>query len=243
MKEWHETLGHISRDAIIRTSKAVTGMIITDTELPFCNACALSKAKKIPFPDEDPNAPCTEMGDILVGDYQGPFQQRSLGGANGISSYIDRASGFAFSIAVNTKTSVFDHFVSINERYKTLHGKSIRILRTDNNGEYKNASFDIYCKDNGIIHQFTNPHTPEQNKCAKILATLNGTNLSRALWAEVHQTMTHVHNRTVRTGCTKTPYELWTGQCPNMANLHPIGTPAFVLIPKQNQQKLLTTPH
>jgi hypothetical protein len=50
IKEWHEVLGHISKEAIIRTCKAVKGMIISDTDLPFCDACALSKAKKIPFP-------------------------------------------------------------------------------------------------------------------------------------------------------------------------------------------------
>jgi hypothetical protein len=249
MKEWHEVLGHISKEAIIRTSKAVKGMVISDKHLPFCDACALSKAKKLPFPTEDPDTTCKEIGDIIVGDYQGPFAQRSLGGANGISSYIDRASGYVFSTAVKHKTSVFDHFVSINERYKTIHGRSIRILRTDNGGEYKNTLFTQYCQQNGIIHQFTNPHTPEQNKCAekhnqilyeKLLSILNATNLSRALWAEVHQTTVHIHNRTVRTGYTKTPYELWTGECPNLSNLHPIGTPTFVLIPKSNQQKLIT---
>jgi hypothetical protein len=224
-------------------------MIITDSVLPFCDACALSKAKKVPFPKEDPEDAPDAIGDVLVGDYQGPFAQRSLGGSNGISTLIDRSSGYVFSVAVRSKTSVFDHFVSINERYKTLHGRSIQILRTDNGGEYKNDSFNKYCIDNGILHQFTNPHTPEQNKCAEkhnqilyeiILATLNASNLSRALCAEVHQTTVHVHNRTVLAGQTMTPYELWTGEQPNDSNLHPVGATTFVLIPKPNQQKLVT---
>jgi hypothetical protein len=249
MQEWHEALGHISKDAIIRTSKAVTGMIITDTDLPFCEACALSKAKKVPFPQPASTTKPSIIGDILVGDYQGPFTQKSLGGATGISTYIDTTSGYAFCLAVQSKASVFEHFVTINERYKTQHGRSIRILRTDNGGEYKNSSFAQYCRDNGIIHQFTNPHTPEQNKRAekhnqifyeKLLATLNSSHLNRALSAEVLQTIVHVHNRTVRTGQTLTPYELWTGEQPNLSHLHPIGTPTFVLIPKANQQKLVT---
>jgi hypothetical protein len=101
LQEWHETLGHISREAIIKTSEAVLGMIITDKDslLSLCEACALSKAKKIPFPKQDPNSPEDQVGDILVGDYQGPFVQRSLGGANGISTYTDKASGYVFSQA------------------------------------------------------------------------------------------------------------------------------------------------
>jgi hypothetical protein len=249
MQEWHEVLGHISKDAIIRTSKAVTGMIITDTDLPFCEACTLSKAKKIPFPKPAPTTEPTIIGDILVGDYQGPFSQRSLGGATGISTYVDTTSGYAFCLAVQSKASVFEHFVTINEQYKTHHGRSIRILRTDNGGEYKNSSFTQYCRDNGITQQFTNPHTPKQNKRAekhnqifyeKLLTTLNSSNLSRALWAEVLQTVVHVHNRTVRTGQTLTPHELWTGKRPNLSSLHPIGTPTFVLLPKAHQQKLIT---
>jgi hypothetical protein len=127
MKEWHETLGHISKEAIIRTSKAVTGMIITDMDLPPCEACALSKAKNVPFPHTRSTTPSSSIGDILVGDYQGPFAQRSLGGATGISSYIDMTSGYAFCLAVQSKISVFQHFVTINEQYKNAHGKSICI--------------------------------------------------------------------------------------------------------------------
>jgi hypothetical protein len=251
LQEWHETLGHISREAIIRTSKAVTGMVITDKEskLSFCDFCALSKAHKIPFPKQDPNSQPDQIGDILVGDYQGPFAQRSLGGANGISSFTDKASGYVFSKAVKVKTSTFDHFVTINEQFRTKHGRSIKILRTDNGGEYKNTLFEKYCQENGIIHQFTNPHTPEQNKCAekhnqilfeKLLTMLNSSHISKALWAEVYQATVHIHNRTVRSNNTLTPYELWTGEKPNLSNLHPIGTTTFVLIPKCNQRKLVT---
>jgi hypothetical protein len=72
MKEWHKVLGHISKEAIIRTSKTVKGMVMSNKHLPFCNACALSKAKKILFPTEDPDTTCKEIGDIIVGDYQEP---------------------------------------------------------------------------------------------------------------------------------------------------------------------------
>ena len=41
--------------------------------------------------------------------------------------------------------------------------KSIKILRSDQGGEYTVGTFTSYCKDNGIIQQFIVPHTPQQN--------------------------------------------------------------------------------
>jgi transposase InsO family protein len=42
-------------------------------------------------------------------------------------------------------------------------GKCIKVLKSDQGGEYKSEAFDNYCKINGIHQQFTVPHTPQQN--------------------------------------------------------------------------------
>jgi transposase InsO family protein len=46
-------------------------------------------------------------------------------------------------------------------------GKTIKILRSDQGGEYRLGNFIKYCKDHGIIQQFTVPHTPQQNEVAE----------------------------------------------------------------------------
>jgi transposase InsO family protein len=38
--------------------------------------------------------------------------------------------------------------------------KSIKILHSDQGGEYKLGDFNKYYKDNGIVQQFTVPYTP-----------------------------------------------------------------------------------
>jgi transposase InsO family protein len=40
-------------------------------------------------------------------------------------------------------------------------------FHSDQGGEYKSGDFIKYCKDHGIVQQFTVPHTPQQNKSLK----------------------------------------------------------------------------
>jgi hypothetical protein len=46
-------------------------------------------------------------------------------------------------------------------------GHSIKTLRTDCGGEYTNNKFRNFCSTSGIVHQFTCPHTSQQNGVAE----------------------------------------------------------------------------
>ena len=69
----------------------------------------------------------------------------------------------------------------------------IKILRSDQGGEYKSREFNQYCKSNGILQQFTVLHTPQQNRVAErknrtlvecACSMLQGKNISNVSWAE-----------------------------------------------------------
>ena len=45
--------------------------------------------------------------------------------------------------------------------------KKIRVLRTDNRGEYTSNEFMKYCSAEGIKKEHTVPHTPQQNGVAE----------------------------------------------------------------------------
>nr|XP_043614555.1 uncharacterized protein LOC122586637 [Erigeron canadensis] len=47
------------------------------------------------------------------------------------------------------------------------HPSSIKIVRSDNGGEYKNSQMSLFFQSKGIVHQTTCPHTPEQNGVAE----------------------------------------------------------------------------
>ena len=46
---------------------------------------------------------------------------------------------------------------------KSSGKKVVKVLRSDNGGEYKSNDFDDLLKKNGIKHETTVPKTPDQN--------------------------------------------------------------------------------
>ena len=83
-------------------------------------------------------------------------------------------------------------------------GLRVRAIRTDNGGEYTSQSFNKFCADKGIMHQLTNPYTPEQNGVSE---RLNRTLIESArsmlyhaktplkFWAESMNTAAYLRNR------------------------------------------------
>ena len=56
--------------------------------------------------------------------------------------------------------STIIHFKSTIENHLNY---KLKVLRTHCGGEYTNSDFQNYCSSNGIFHQFSSPHTPQQN--------------------------------------------------------------------------------
>ena len=127
-------------------------------------------------------------------------------------------------------------------------GKSVKILRSDNGGEYKSRQFKEFTSECGIRHEFTVPKTPEQNGVAERLnrvliekarTMLVQSRLPHSFWAEALNTAVHVHNLSPsRVLGDKTLRELFTGKKPNVAYLRSFGCTAFVHVPKDARNKL-----
>ncbi len=54
----------------------------------------------------------------------------------------------------------FKEFVNLAENQT---GHKVKILRSDNGREYVWKPFSVYCAEKGIVREFTNPYSPEQN--------------------------------------------------------------------------------
>ena len=81
--------------------------------------------------------------------------------------------------------------------------KCIKILRSDNGGEYMSGAFNKYCKENGIQQHFTVSHTPQQNgiaerknitlvECARSM--LQGKQILNSFWAKAVNTAIYLKN-------------------------------------------------
>ncbi|GJZ37120.1 putative RNA-directed DNA polymerase [Tanacetum coccineum] len=122
--------------------------------------------------------------------------------------------------------------------------QKIKVVRSDRGGEYYGRQTDVgqapgsffdFCKDHGIVNQYTMSGTPQQNGVAErrnrtlmdmVRSMLANSNLPKFLWTEALKTVVHILNRVPSKSVPKTPYEIWTGRKPSLRYLRVWGCPA-----------------
>ncbi len=58
---------------------------------------------------------------------------------------------------------MFDKFLQYKEFVECQTNHKIKVLRSNNNGEYKSNEFNAHCFKFGIKREVTTPYTPQQN--------------------------------------------------------------------------------
>ena len=80
----------------------------------------------------------------------------------------------------------------------------IKILRSDNGGEYTSTKFNDFCKEAGIKRELTVPYNPQPNKVAErkngtivkvAKAMIHDQSLPMFLWEKASKTIVYVQNR------------------------------------------------
>ena len=160
------------------------------------------------------------------------MQTISIGGTRYFLIFVDDKSQFTWVYFIRKKSDVFEYFKEFRTMVEKKTCKCIKILRSDQGGEYTLGAFDSYCKNNGIIQQFTVPSTPQQNGVAerkyRILveyarSMLKGKNISNGFWAEGINTVVYLKNRSpTKILDLKTPFEFLYGYKPEVGHLRMI---------------------
>ena len=111
---------------------------------------------------------CTQFPLQLVhSDVWGPGPINSINGHRYYVIFVDDFTRFTCFFLLKHKSQVlalFQHFKNTMENYL---GTSIKTLRTNCGGEYTNNEFRNFCSKSGILHQFTCPHTSQQNEIGR----------------------------------------------------------------------------
>lgn len=68
---------------------------------------------------------------------------------------------------MKNKSDVAYIFKSLHVMIQTQFSTIIKVLRSDNGGEYVNEVFQGYFQEHGLIHETTCPYTPQQNGVAE----------------------------------------------------------------------------
>lgn len=64
---------------------------------------------------------------------------------------------------MKNKSDVLEFFRKYNTIVKNKYSHNVKILHTDNGGEYLNKDLKEYMDKQGIVHELTSPYTSEQN--------------------------------------------------------------------------------
>jgi len=102
----------------------------------------------------------TYILELVHTDICGPMQTRSLGGAYYFLLFTKDCTRYSWVYFLSKKSQTFQCFREFKTLVEKQFGKSIKILRSDQGGEYKLGEFMKFYKSHGIVQQFTVPHTP-----------------------------------------------------------------------------------
>ena len=127
-------------------------------------------------------------------------------------------------------------------------GRQLKVLRSDNGGEYTSRQFAEYLKSEGVRHELSVPKTPQQNGVAErsnrtlmemTRAMLSESKLPQSLWAESLSTATYLRNRSPTKAVKgKTPHEAYHGKKPDVGHLRVFGCTAYAHVAKDERKKL-----
>ena len=80
-----------------------------------------------------------------------------------MATFTDDHSRKLWVYFLKTKDRTFQTFLDFRAATEHSTGRLLVATRCDNGGEYSNNAWKVYSLANGIQHQFTVPHLPQQN--------------------------------------------------------------------------------
>ena len=164
-------------------------------------------------------------------------------------TFIDDFSRKTIVYMIKNKSEVLEKFKVFKAIAENITGERVKILRTDNGGEYTSNAFNSFCESCGIQHQLSAPHSPQHNGVAE---RANGTIMEAALsmlhasglpmmtfWGEAVSTAVYLKNRSPHKALElETPEQAWTGNKPNVSHLRTFGCAAYAQVDANDRNKL-----
>lgn len=246
---WHQRYGHLNHNdlMLLQNKLMVEGLPDIKGEHFECEGCALGKQHREEFPMNENRIRC-EILELMHTDVFGPMQSKSLVGAYYFLIFIDDRTRYTWVYFIRNKGDVFEYLKEFKCMVEKKTQKNIKILRLDKGGEYTSGAFFKYCKQNGIMQQFTVPNTPQQNgvaerknrklvECAHSMLKSKG--ISNSFWVEAINTIVYLKNKSPTKYIEhKTPVKAFYGFKPKVSHLRIFGCKAFGHIPKEDRRNL-----
>lgn len=233
---WHKRLGHVNRKGL--------AILNLPSDNKICDTCMRNKSTRLPFKPVI-KARSHAIGDLIHTDIAGPMRVETKEGYRYYLTIMDDYSHFSQTYLLKNKSEAADNlkgYIQVIEREK---GIKVKRIHCDNGGEYTSNMFKNYCKDKGIVIEYTLPYSPQMNgKSERLNRTiydkartiLDQSNLPRYLWGEAVLTATYLINRCPSKSINnRVPAKIF-GKEMNLQNLRIFGAKGWmVIIPKRDK--------
>jgi transposase InsO family protein len=98
-----------------------------------------------------------ERLELIHGDLYGPVTLATPGGRRYFLLLIDDISRYMWVVVLGSKGE------ATNATAEVKCGRKLRVLRTDNGGEFMADEFTSYCTDEGVQRHYFVSYSPQQN--------------------------------------------------------------------------------
>lgn len=246
---WHRRYCHLHGDGLnklVREELADGIDAKNFNDISFCEPCAAGKNHRRPFPKKSPSRSDGPL-ELIHTDVCGKMSVPSLSGNYYFITFIDDFTRYVWVYVMQTKDQVYNIFKEWKTLIENQLDKKIKVLRSDNGGEYTSNQFKNYLKSEGVRHETTIPKTPEQNGVSErmnrslvesVRTMLYDAGLNKKFWAEALATAVYVRNRCPTSALVgMTPYEAFHGSKPNVKHLRIFGCTAYAHVSKEERGK------
>ncbi|KAK1415826.1 hypothetical protein QVD17_31614 [Tagetes erecta] len=249
---WHQRLDHISRD---RMSRLVKDEVLPNLDFSDFETCVKCLKGKMAKGNKKGATRSSNLLEIIHTDISGPYPD-GISGHNSFITFVDDYSRYMYLFLIKEKSESLETFKAYKAEVENQLNCKIKVVRSDRGGEYYGRHTDIgqapgpfykFCKEHGVINQYTMPGTPQQNGVAErrnrtlmdmVRSMLANSGLPQFLWTEALKTAVHILNRVPSKSVPKTPFELWTGRKPSLKYMKVWGCPAEAKLYNPQQKKL-----
>jgi len=168
--------------------------------------------------------------ELLHIDLFGPVNIASLYGSKYGLVIVDDYSRWTWVKFLRSKDNAYDVFSNFCTQIQSEKEMNILRVRSDHGGEFENEPFETFCEKHGIVHEFSSPRTPQQNRVVErknrtlqemVRTMIHENNFAKHFWTEAVNTTCYVQNRIyIRPILEKAAYELFKGRRPNISYFH-----------------------
>jgi transposase InsO family protein len=251
LEVWHRRMGHVNFETIkeMNSKEMVRGLNFdekkNDVSKKNCDSCNTMKAVRRPFKKGKVVRASGKL-DLVHSDICGPIKPKSIGQAEYVLTFTDDYSRMSEVFLLKNKSQMLEKLKLYVARNERASGRKLKILRTDNGGEYVGSDVERYLEEKGIKHETTNVYTPQENGVSERLnrtllekarCMLHTARLPMRFWGEAVCAANFVKNLCPTTPCGDlVPKEAWLGRKPSVSFLKTFGCIAFVRVPVPNRR-------